>query len=622
MKAKRFLRVLAVSATTALTATGLSTVAMTPASAVTKSTVILMSSGEITSLNSGTIDGNTSYNAQVGSLTSMGFSYYNDKTQLVMNTKFGSMQVLKKTPKDFEIKYTIVKGQKWSDGTPIDAVDLLLSHVVQADKWSVAAKLGNPKTSTPKFKSVGYSGAYADHIVGDPALSDNNMSLTLKFDKPLPDWQLLAPGAFPVHSLELLAAGKTKLGTAAANLAAKAKFLADFKAKKTAAFTAMGNKWSSAYDIQTINASTNPLLLISNGPFIVQSATPQASMILVRNPLYTSGPAMQTKNPVKKIQIKTITNDASAVSALGNGDLDIYYNTLVTIAGKASLDALSGVTVVSKVGGNYSHFDLRTDNANGAEDSYTGPFAGNSQKAKDLRHAFLLALPRQQMVATVIAPTMASAKVMDTQFDFIGSPEYNVLTKKSGVAEYTAGTQAARTAKALALVKKWYPSASDTHSTVTVKLLFSNTSGTRVRLAQLLQPEEAKAGFNVDITGSDDLFSHTSDSAFDASMYGFGLTAISQSNSVGVYKSTGGSNVWGWNDPIVDQNATSLEGDYLTSAQVTAKRLAIDKRVHDNYWGLPLYQNPTVTAVRKSLKGVSTAPVGNNITWNVFDWHF
>jgi peptide/nickel transport system substrate-binding protein len=622
MKANRFSRLLAAIAAAALTLTGLAAVGTAPASAAAKSTVILHSSGEITSLNSGTIDGNTSYNAQVGSLTGMGFSYYNEKTQLIMNTKFGSMAVTKKTPKDFQIKYTIVAGQKWSDGTPIDAVDLLLSHVLQADKWSKAAGLGDPKTDKPKFNSVGYSGVYADHIVGDPILGDKNMSLTLKFDKPLPDWQLLAPGPSPVHSLVLLAAGKTKLGTAAANLAAKAKFLADFKGKKTASLTAMGNKWTTAYDIQTINASTNPLLLISNGPFKIQSATPKDSMILVLNPLYTSGPAMYKTNPVKKIQIKTIQDDTAAVQALANGDLDIYYNTLVTIAGKASLDAISGVTVLSKVGGNYSHFDLRTDSANGADDSYTGPFAGNSNKAKDLRHAFLLALPRQQMVETVIAPTMPTAKVMDTQFAFTGSPEYNALTSKSGVKQYSVGTQADRTAKALALVKKWYPTASADASKVNVKLLFANTSATRVRLAQLTKAEVAKAGFNLNIDGSDDLFANTSNSAYDAAMFGFGLTAISQSNSVSIYKSTGGNNVWGWNDSVVDEAATSLEGDYLTDAQVTAKRLIIDKRVIANYWGLPLYQNPTVTAWNKALKGVKTAPIGNNITWNVFEWHF
>ena len=622
MKAKQLLRVLAVSTTTALTAMGLATVSITSAGAATKSTVILLSSGEITSLNSGTIDGNTSYNAQVGSLTGMGFSYYDDKTNLVMNTKFGTMKIVKKTPTDFRIKYTVREGQKWSDGTPIDAVDLLLSHVVQADGWSKAVGLGDPKTDHPAFNSVGYSGAYADHIVGVPVLSDNNMSMTLRFNKPMPDWQLLAPGPFPVHSLELLAAGKTQLGTAAANLAAKAKFLADFKGKKKPAFLAMGDKWTHAYDIQTINSSTNKLLLISNGPFIVQSATPLSSMILVRNPLYTSGPAMQTKNPVLKIQIKTIQSDTSAVQALGNGDLDVYYNTLVTVAGKAALTALSGVTVVTKVGGNYSHFDLRTDVANGEDGAYTGPFAGNGTKAKDLRHAFLLALPREQMVATVIAPTMATAKVMDTQFAFIGSPEYNTLTKGSGVSEYSVGTQADRTARALALVKKWYPTASADVAKVNVSLLFSSTSATRTRLAQLVKAEAAKAGFDVDITGNEDLFGHTSDPAYDASMFGFGLNSLSQANGVSIYKSTGGNNVWGWNDSIVDDAATSLEGDALTPAQVTAKRLIIDKRVHANYWGLPLYQNPTVTAVNNAVKGISTAPVGNNITWNVWAWHF
>jgi hypothetical protein len=61
-----------------------------------------------------------------------------------MNTKFGSMQIVRKAAKDFQIRYTVAPGQQWSDGTPIDAVDLLLSHIVQSDKYSKEAGLGDP----------------------------------------------------------------------------------------------------------------------------------------------------------------------------------------------------------------------------------------------------------------------------------------------------------------------------------------------------------------------------------------------------------------------------------------------------------------------------------------------
>lgn len=623
MKATRALRLLAVTAATALTAAGLAAVAITPADAAAKTTVTLLSTGDITTLNSSTSDGNTSYNAMVGSLTGMGFSYYNSDAKLVMNTKFGSMKIVKKLATDFEIQYTVAKGQVWSDGTPIDAVDLLLSHVINADKYSVAAGLGNPADAKPAFDSVNYGGTYGQHVVGLPTLSADHMSLTVKFDKPLPDWELLAPGPSPVHTFELLADGKKGLQSAAVNKAAKASFLSDFTKKNTARLKKMGAVFTTGFDVTTVDSSTNPLLLVSNGGFIVSKFTTGASMTFVRNPKYTSGPAMATTNPIKTVVIKIIKDNTAAVQALRNGDIDVYYNTLPTAADKTSLTAMTNVTTLTKTGGNYSHLDLRVDTAVGKTDSYSGPFAGNGQKAKDLRHAFLLAVPRQQLVDTLIAPVKSDATTLDTQFAFQGTPEYSTITKSSGVAEFSAGTQATRTAKALALVQKYYPKASDTESPVTINFAHANTA-TRNALAKLIAAEVKKAGFNVVDHASADLFGSgdNSSSTYDVTMYGFGLNSLSQSNSTEVYKSDGGNNVWGWNNSALDAILKSLQGDILTPAQVTAKRLAADKIVISNYWGLPLYANPTITSYSTALKNLKPAPVGNNITWNYFEWHY
>lgn len=622
MKANRFLRAVAVTAAAALT-TGLGTVAIDSAAAVTKSTVTILSTGDITSLNSGTSDGNTSYNAQVGSLTGMGFTYYNSDAKLVMNTAFGSMKVVKNTAKDFRIQYTVKKGQTWSDGTPIDAVDLLLSHVVAADKYSIGAGLGNPTSTSakPAFDSVSYGGAYGQHVVGLPALSSGNMVLTVRFDQPLPDWELQAPGPSPVHALQLMAEGKKTLQTVAVNVAAKKKFLAYFNAKNSVALKKMGKIWTTSYNVTNINSSTNKLLLISNGGFMVYKATTGSSMTLVRNPKYKSGPAMAKTNPIKTVVFKIINDNTAAVQALRNGDIDVYYNTLPTSADKSSLSAMANVTTLTKTGGNYSHMHLRVDSAQGESDEYRGPFAGNGARAKDLRKAFLLATPRQQLVDTVIKPVKSDATTLNTQFAFQGTSEYNTITKSSGVSVFTTGTQAARTAQALALVKKYYPSAGPGSDSVTVKFLHANTT-TRNALAALIKAEVEKAGFKVIDVSSDALFDENMKAEYDVTMYGFGLNSVSQSNGTEIFKSDGGNNVWGWNNSALDEILKDLQGDILTPAQITAKRLAADKIVMSQYWGLALYANPTITAYNKSLKNIKPAPVGANIVWNFFEWHY
>jgi peptide/nickel transport system substrate-binding protein len=352
---------------------------LTPAQAATQSTVTLISSADISSLNSGTQSGNTSYNAVVGSLTGMGFTYYDSDANLVMNTKFGTMKVIKNTPKDFQIRYTVASGQQWSDGTPIDAVDLLVSHIVQADKYSKEAGLGDPtdNKATPLFDSVSYSSTYGEHVVGVPKVSSDRMSLTVAFDKPLPDWELLAPGPTPVHALTLMADGKKGLQSLSVNMAAKNKFKNWFLLKSPK-LASVGKIWSTGYDLTKIDASTNPLLLISNGGFIVSKFTFGDSMTLVRNSKYTSGPAMATVNPVNTVVIKIIKDNTAMVQALRNGDVDVYYNTLPTANDKLVLEALPNATVVTKVGGNYSHLDLRVGAFSGGA-PYTGIFAGNSE---------------------------------------------------------------------------------------------------------------------------------------------------------------------------------------------------------------------------------------------------
>jgi peptide/nickel transport system substrate-binding protein len=625
MKRNLAIRALATAASAALVAGVFSVGAITTAQAATKSTVTLLSAGDITSLNPSTKGNNTTYNNLAASLTGWGFNYYNADTELVNNTKFGSMKILKKTDKDFQLQYTVAKGQTWSDGTPIDAVDLLLTHVISSAKYSKAAGLGDvtDATTKPTFDSLGYGGSYSDHVVGEPVLSANNMVLTVKYDKPLPDWELLAPGPYPVHALSLMADGKKGLQSAKVNLAAKAKFLKDFSTKNTANLKKMGAVWTSDYNVNKVDANTNPLLLISNGGFIISKYTFGDSMTLVRNPKYKSGPAMAKVNPINTVVIKIINDNTAQTQALRNGDIDILYNTNPTSADKIVLAGMSNVKTSIDVGGSYSIFHLRTDTAFGFDDQYTGPFAGNSQRARDLRTAYLLATPRQQMTTNLIAPVKSDAVPMNTQFVFQGVAAYKTITESSGVDIYTKGTQAERTAQALKLVQKYYPAATATNPVVPIKYLTSDTP-LRNALAALTKAETAKGGFATEIVLFPSIFANDINysSKYDVVVHGFGLSSISQGAATDIFKTDGSNNAWGWSDSALDALMASLESDVLTQKEVTAKRLAADKIIIKNAWGLPLYASPVITAYNKDLKNIKPAPVGNNITWNYFEWSY
>jgi peptide/nickel transport system substrate-binding protein len=258
----------------------------------------------------------------------------------------------------------------------------------------------------------------------------------------------------------------------------------------------------------------------------------------------------------------------------------------------------------------------------GKTDKYTGPFAGNGTKARDLRKAFLLATPREQMVDVLIKPIQSTAAPLDSEFAFQGSPEYKAIVAASGVKQFSTGTQAERTAQALAIVKKYYPTASATSPQVKLKFVHYNNS-TRNNMAKLIIAETKKAGFDVTDTPRDLTFFDDIELAeFDVAMYGLGLGSLSQANGVSVFKTDGGNNNNGWSDPSLDKILSSIQGDILTPKQLAARRLIADKKIVNNYWTLPLYVNPNIAAWNKEIKNIKPAPLGNNITWNYFEWSY
>jgi peptide/nickel transport system substrate-binding protein len=175
----------------------------------------------------------------------------------------------------------------------------------------------------------------------------------------------------------------------------------------------------------------------------------------------------------------------------------------------------------------------------------------------------------------------------------------------------------------LALVKKYYPTASDTVAPVKIQFLHADTP-LRNALAKLVKAEALKAGFDVIETIPADMFAddENSKSKYDVIMHGFSLNSLSQGAGAETYKTDGGNNAWGWSDSTLDSILASLQSDILTPAEITAKRLAADKIIMANAWGLALYAGPVLTAYNKELKNIKPAPVGNNITWNYFEWSY
>jgi len=510
---------------------------LTPAQAATRSTIVIHDTNSLTSFNSGTPDTNLTINGKVGNLTGIGFYYINDKKNVVRNTTFGDFKIVKNNATDFRIQYTVNKGLVWSDGTPINAVDLLLSHVLSSNKYSIEAGLGDPDgDNVPAFNSNGYGGTYSDNIVGQPVLSADKMSVTLQFKQKIANWDLYGPGPSPVHTLVLLAEGKKGLQSVKDNEAARDRFLAAYNSKNTAELKAMGKVWSEAYNITEVNDKTNPLLFVGNGGFLVDSAVTKSSVTLKVNPKYNSGPKLS--GTIDTVIFKFISDGTAASQALANGELDVYSGQ-PTADAVAALKKLTNVNLIGGINACYEHWDTRVGNAPG-QPEYNGIFKGHGGKGADLRRAFLLSIPREEINEKLIKPINPNAPILGSTFIAPGFEGYERLVANNG-SGYYVGPQDVLNAKASRLLKKYYPSASPSNP-VKVNVLVPGNNPRRAAEFALAKANALKVGF--DLVG--DVQASWSPkiqlSTYDAQFFAYCPSAVTQTGSNANFHLGGGNN--------------------------------------------------------------------------------
>jgi peptide/nickel transport system substrate-binding protein len=572
----------------------------------------------ITGLNCSLSATNSTTCSAVSYLQGAGFNYYNNKKELIRNTIFGSYKVVKNSATDFRTQWTVNPGRVWSDGTPITGEDLLLSHVLSSDAYSKAAGLGDPKdkTTPPAFNGLGYSGVYDANIVGEPTLSADKMTVTLRFKKRIANWDLYGPGPAAVHALVLMAEGKDKLGTVAENEAARDRYVKAFRDKDTALLKKMGAIWSKDYTITTVDSKTNPLLLVGNGGFQIDNAVAKTSVTLKKNPRYNSGPAMS--GSVDTVVFKFIGDGTAAAQALANGELDIYSGQ-ATADGVARLKAIKNVNVVGKDEVAYEHWDLHYDTAPD-EAPYTGLFSvKDGARSKALRQAFLLAIPRNEIMEKLIAPINGETEPIRSTWLAPGSAAYDKLVAANGSAFYTRGTQESRNKSALALVQKFYPNA--LKSPLKVRVLVPGNNPRRASQFALTKANMAKVGFDLVGDVRTDWPAKLGNSDYDAYFFAWVASAVTQRQSAEIFDTNGGNNILGYSNKAVDAIIATLDAPMSESALVN-KYIQIERLTNADAITIGVFIHPGVVAVNKDLKNVKPGPLSPTMVWNYWEWSY
>jgi peptide/nickel transport system substrate-binding protein len=250
-----------------------------------------------TSLNPATSYGRSSVtNADVASLTGSAFAAYDDAYNLVDDTSFGTASIVAEDP--LTVRYTVSADARWSDGTPVDAADLLLAWAANSgalntpdfdDSDFIDPATGRYTDAFPEDVVFfdGAIGAGLEKATQTPQLGDDGRTLFVHFDEFVPAWKtVLAPG-IPAHVLQANATGREYEDAGSA----KDDLVAAITEADADVLGQLARTWNDGYNLETGAGDRTPsdgTLLLSSGPYIV-AGIDETGVTLEANSEYRGG---------------------------------------------------------------------------------------------------------------------------------------------------------------------------------------------------------------------------------------------------------------------------------------------------------------------------------------------
>ncbi|NYF10159.1 peptide/nickel transport system substrate-binding protein [Leifsonia sp. AK011] len=595
MRTRRFAVAAATLTIAALTLAG----CVAPQSQVVDGSVVSVGwSQSFTSYNARTSYGNKPGNTAITSTTLSGFNYVDDVPQLVTDPSFGSYELLSEDP--LVVRFTIADGVTWSDGTAIDASDLLLEWAALSGAFNEedfdAKEFVDPESGqfTDAFPDdVVYfdSGADPEYGLGlvteTPTVSEDKKSITLAYDEPFIDWNLQIVPPLPAHVV-----AKNALGISD-NQEAKDAVLDAIQNDDTEALAALSQFWNTGFNFTEMPDDTD--LLLSSGPYVITDFIADQYVTLSVNPEYKGAHRPQAE----EIKIRYISDPLAAVQAFQNGEVQV-------IAPQATADvwtALNGLegTVVGGSEASFEHIDLQFDQSKSG--NFNNPL---------IREAFLKVIPRQEILDKLIVPLKGSAELRNSQVFLPGQAGYDESVESNGSDEFLeVDVEGA---------KKLLAEAGATNPEVCI--LYSPTNPRRSNEFILIQQSAAQAGFNVtDCSSTDWRGLLGTAGAYDAAIYGWEVTSLGLiKGAPNTFATDGSTNRNFFSDPDVDALIDELVVEFDPARQ-TEILTEIDALVWGSFYGAPLYQNPTVTAFEQSkVTGISPSMLPPGLFWNVWEW--
>jgi peptide/nickel transport system substrate-binding protein len=600
LRSKRIFAVGAVVATLALVGTACAAPDAEDKNSNQKTSLTLGWNQPFYSYNQDTSNGNATANANIKYLMTDQFWYYDAEANLKPNTSFGTYEKVSDNP--LTVKYTVADDAKWSDGTPVDAADMLLNwagnsgnlNQISFDKYQGLDAKGQKQTIKGKV--------YFDQqlpglalVKQTPTISDDGKTLTMVYDKPFADWAVDMSIDVPAHVVAEKALGITDAKEA------KDAFIKAVQDKDNAALAKISSFWNTGFDYTKM--PTDKSLALSNGAYLMKDFKENEYMTLAKNPDYKG----EHKAGIDTLTVRWNEDPMAQVQALQNGEIDMFSPQVTTDVVKAA-EKVKNVDIKSGVEGTYEHIDLVMNNKGPFDPSTYG---GDAKKALAVRQAFLHSVPRQEIVDKLIKPVQADAEVRNSFIKTTGAPGYDEIVAQNGSSEYAEVDPA----KSLDLLKQ-----AGVKKPVNIRVMYAKDNVRRVNEFQLMKPALAKAGFNLIDNGSPDWGDKLGDGTYDAVFFGWQSTSTAVSADQATYGTTGGNNLIGYSNKDVDKMFDEL---ILTTDEAKQLELQteIEKHLFEDAIGLTIFQFPSANIANKTrITGTDPAVLAPTMFYNYWNW--
>ena len=526
------------------------------------------------SLNVGTAEGNSDTNGIIAQMTNRGFYTVTNTFDIRHNEWFGTYSMTEEG-EGIKVDYKVNDDQKWSDGNDIDKGDLLLAWATQSGHFD--SEDGELTYFDFAGETAGLGGAEV------PVVSEDGRSISFTYPKAFADWEIAYDIDKPAHVVAELA-GMTEdelietIETATPG-------------EENENLRKIADAWNTGYNTTTF--PSNEALTVGNGPYLVTAVEENQSVTLTANPNYQG----DKKPAIGEVVLKIQGDVATQIQALQNGEVNAVAPQ-ASIDTVSQLEALSGVVTETQPDQSYDHLDLNVKEGS--------PFAD-----VNVRKAFLLTVPRQDIVDKLIKPMDANAEVLNSQLYVASDAEnYAKTVESNNSSEYPSDDMDANIAKAKELLGGQTP---------TIRILYNNKNPNRINSFQMIKESAEKAGFVVVDAGSEQWSSLLAGGDYEASIFGWVSSGVGNSALGQIFKTGSSSNFTGYSNATVDAAADEIM-TITDTARIEELKMQADGELFKDGYGLPLFQSIAVTSVSDTITGVDPKPGQYPLTWNIEEW--